>query len=289
MLTALTLTLLAQTGASVELQPGSAHPGEAVLIVVRGSTREPSGSLGGDPLDFFDYHGTYLALASVRVDQVEGALPLTVRLVTQGREQDVGGQLDVLPPDFRHRTLTVAPRFISPSKAQQRQMKEDQRAFDEAFDQDRVGPMFDDDFEWPRPAEVTAPFGDIRLYNGKKTNQHFGTDIDGSTGDPIFASNEGEVVMQRPCYGSGNTVVLFHGLGLFTAYFHLSRFDVKVGDHVDQGQRLGLVGMTGRVTGPHLHFGAKIRGRWVNAESVLRLHFPPGTAPSETPSLTPGL
>jgi murein DD-endopeptidase MepM/ murein hydrolase activator NlpD len=79
--------------------------------------------------------------------------------------------------------------------------------------------------------------------------------------------------MARDCFGSGNTVLVHHGLQLYSAYFHLSKMEVKVGQKVRRGQLLGLVGKTGRVTGPHLHFGIKHDGRWVDPESVLRLDF----------------
>ena len=75
----------------------------------------------------------------------------------------------------------------------------------------------------------------------------------------------------RDCFASGNTVLVHHGGRLFTAYFHLSRFDVKEGHREKRGEPLGLVGSTGRVTGPHLHIGVKLDGRWINAESVLSL------------------
>ena len=80
--------------------------------------------------------------------------------------------------------------------------------------------------------------------------------------------------MARDCFGSGNTVLIHHGGRLFTSYFHMSAFAVKVGDHVVRGQPLGKVGKTGRVTGPHLHFGVKLDGRWLDPESLLRLEFP---------------
>ena len=111
------------------------------------------------------------------------------------------------------------------------------------------------------------------MFNGKQKSQHYGMDLDGSTGDPIYAANDGEVVMVRDCFGSGNTVVLHHGARLFTAYFHMSKFETKPGAKVKRGQLIGLVGKTGRVTGPHLHFGAKIDGKWVNPLSVLALDF----------------
>lgn len=271
---AIALCLLAAP-ASVQIQPGTAKPGDAVLITVRGADPQiqPQGRLGGFDLDFFPYAGGWQALLGLPVELPDGSLELSVRMVANAQELDVQGTLEVIPPEFRSSELKVSKKFVSPSKAQRAWSKRDQAAFDAAFSQPRTERLFLDDFAWPRLSVVTAPFGDLRMFNGKKKSQHYGLDLDGDTGSEAFASNEGKVVMQRECFGSGNTVILFHGLGLYTAYFHLSRFDVKQGQKVKKGQRIGLIGKTGRVTGPHLHWGAKIDGRWVDAQSVLRLDF----------------
>ncbi|MGQ0507248.1 MAG: M23 family metallopeptidase, partial [Myxococcaceae bacterium] len=87
------------------------------------------------------------------------------------------------------------------------------------------------------------------------------------------ASNDGTVVMARDCYSSGRTVILHHGAGLYTAYFHMSRMMVEVNQAVKKGTKLGLVGKTGRVTGPHLHWGVKVDGNYTDGEQLLRLNF----------------
>ena len=85
--------------------------------------------------------------------------------------------------------------------------------------------------------------------------------------------------MVRDCFTSGNTVLVEHGAGLITSYFHMSKFLVKPGQEVKRGELLGLVGKTGRVTGPHLHFGAHIGTLWVNPQALLALPFPGATSP----------
>ncbi len=286
----LALALHLVLAAEVSLQPGAAAPGDFVLITVLGVANAPAGRLGADELTFLPaaQGPGFEALTAVHVDQKPGLLTLEV-----GGQDDLGravrleGQLEVSPPTFRHRDLTVSPRFMNLSKRDRQRSAKDQAAFDAAFDRDYEPLRFSDDFAWPRPMVLTAPFGDIRLINGKKKSQHFGLDLDGETGDPIYATNDGEVVLARDCFASGNTVLLHHGARLFTAYFHLSKFEVKTGDRVRKGQLLGLVGKTGRVTGPHLHWGAKIDGRWANAASLVSLRFQtlpdPATSPSGQP------
>lgn len=277
------LLTLALGAVEVRLQPGVARPGDAVLVEVTGVTDAPSGQLGSAELVFLPFHDSWVALIGLSVDREAGRLSLEVTARGAEGKERIRGELEVRKPEFRRRQLTVSRRFTSPSRKDRQRMAADQRAFTASFDRDFEPWSFETGFAWPRLDEVSAPFGDLRLFNGKKQSQHSGSDINGETGDPIFAANAGEVVMVRDCFGSGNTVLLHHGGRLFTSYFHLSAFEVKVGAHVARGQPLGKVGSTGRVTGPHLHFGVKLDGRWVDPESLLRLEFP-AQRPSDRPT-----
>ncbi len=259
--------------AAVSVQPGTARPGDVVRVGVTGTERPPDGTLGNWLLDFQPNGDGYEALVAIPVDQEDGELDLGITLVDAGQEMTIEGVLDVVPPHFPAKELTVDRKFISPSKAQRAWSARDQRAFDLAFRQPVSSRLFKQDFAWPRIADLNAPFGDLRMFNGKKASQHFGVDIDGNIGDDAFAANDGKVVMARECFGSGNTVLLYHGLGLYTAYFHFTKILVKNGQMVKRGDKLGLVGKTGRVTGPHLHWGAKLQGHWVDPQSILRIDF----------------
>ena len=280
------LLTLALAGLEVRLQPGVARPGDAVLVEVTGATEAPSGQLGSAELVFLPFGKSWVALVGLSVDRKAGPLALEITGKTEGGREQVSGELEVKKPGFRRRQLTVSRRFTNPSRKERQWAAADQKAFGESFDRDFEPWAFDASFGWPRLDEVSAPFGDLRLFNGKKQSQHFGSDINGETGDPIFAANSGEVVMVRECFGSGGTVLIHHGGRLFTSYFHMSAFDVKPGEHVVRGQPLGKVGKSGRVTGPHLHFGVKLDGRWVDPESLLRLDFP--TDQSTSPAASPG-
>ena len=278
------LLVLAVGALEVRLQPGVARPGDAVLVEVFGANEAPSGQLGTAELVFLPFNGSWIALVGLSVERKAGKLALEVTGKSQEGQERVEGELEVRKPDFRRRQLTVSKRFTNPSRKERLQSAADQKAFDTTFDRDFEPWAFEANFAWPRQDEVSAPFGDLRLFNGKKQSQHFGSDINGEMGDPIFASNDGEVVMVRECFGSGGTVLIHHGGRLFTSYFHMSAFDVKVGEHVTRGQPLGKVGKSGRVTGPHLHFGVKLDGRWLDPESLLRLEFPKATVPEPKPT-----
>jgi murein DD-endopeptidase MepM/ murein hydrolase activator NlpD len=117
------------------------------------------------------------------------------------------------------------------------------------------------------PLPEGGRFGQRRIFNGEPRSPHSGIDYPATTGTPVLAAGDGMVVMAEELFFSGNSVFLDHGDGLITMYFHLSRILVAVGDPVESGQRLGLVGQSGRVTGPHLHFGV----RWLGARVDPRL------------------
>lgn len=113
-----------------------------------------------------------------------------------------------------------------------------------------------------RPIEsiTTSEYGSARIYNGVLKSYHGGVDFRAKTPLPILASNDGVVMLAKDRYYSGGTVILDHGEGIYTCYFHFSRMDVQVGEKVTRGQPIGLSGATGRITGPHLHFGVMIHG-----------------------------
>ena len=124
-------------------------------------------------------------------------------------------------------------------------------------------------FQRPRPSRITSVFGTGREFNGVVQSRHLGLDFDGSVGSTIRAANSGVVTLVGNYYYSGNLVVINHGAGLATAYLHMSKVLVNPGDTVSRGQLIGLVGATGRVTGPHLHWIAKYGAVSVNPMSLL--------------------
>ena len=117
-------------------------------------------------------------------------------------------------------------------------------------------------FTWPAIGRISGLFGSQRVYQGEKGSFHSGLDIARPTGAPVTAPADGVVILaaDHPFTLEGNLLMIDHGMGLSSAFLHLSRIDVKAGDHVRQGQVLGAVGMTGRATGPHLHWSLTWRG-----------------------------
>ena len=126
-------------------------------------------------------------------------------------------------------------------------------------------------FIYPMKSKITSSFGNRRVFNGSLKSYHSGTDFRAKTGTLIRAVNDGKVVLVKNRFFAGNSVIINHGEGIYTGYYHMSKFKVKRGQIVNQGDILGLAGATGRVTGPHLHFSARVWGIQVDPLQLLKL------------------
>jgi len=118
--------------------------------------------------------------------------------------------------------------------------------------------------DYPLHSKITSAFGNKRLFNGVLKSFHSGTDFRAKTGTPIHTVADGRVVLVKNRFFAGNSVIIDHGQGIYTSYYHLSRFKVRKGEFVKKGQVIGLAGATGRVTGSHLHFTVHINGTLVD-------------------------
>jgi murein DD-endopeptidase MepM/ murein hydrolase activator NlpD len=141
--------------------------------------------------------------------------------------------------------------------------------------------LWTEPFLRPRSARITSTFGSGRVFNGRLTSSHGGVDFAGQPGDPVRAANRGVVALVDNFFLAGNVVYIDHGDGLVTGYFHLTQATVAVGDTVDRGQEIGIVGATGRVTGPHLHWSARYGEHTVDPMGLIELtraEAPPKTS-----------
>jgi murein DD-endopeptidase MepM/ murein hydrolase activator NlpD len=278
----LLLALLAAPSAVVA--PAVARPGDAVLVSVDDADASPAGVLAGRPLRFWPAgERRWLAVAPLPVEAVPG--PATVEVTADGLP--FAPTLELAPAAFASTTLSVPPKFMEPPPAARRRMALDQAELKKAYDQPFGPPRTSGPLTAPLEVEPSSRFGDQRVYNGRTEGVHYGLDLPAAAGEPVGASGAGEVVLARDCYMSGKTVLIWHGAGVFTAYFHLSRMEVKAGDLVGHGQPIGRVGSTGRSTGPHLHWGVKVDGLWVDPRSAQRLDLATGEVSEPPPPAPP--
>lgn len=177
--------------------------------------------------------------------------------------------LHVEKGDYRSETITVTPSKVKPNKKQAKRTSSEYKEAMKIYHTLNPKRYWDKPFVHPMSSQITSPFGTARVYNGSLKSFHSGTDFRAAVGTPVHAVNDGVVVLAKDRYYAGNSIVIDHGKGLYSCYYHLSKMSVKVGDKVSQNDKLGLSGSTGRVTGPHLHFAIMLYGVQVDPLQLL--------------------
>jgi murein DD-endopeptidase MepM/ murein hydrolase activator NlpD len=193
-------------------------------------------------------------LAAVPIDG-DSSLGIVLRCSSGASEDSLVARVEAARADYPVDRLTVAPRFGRPpdSATAARIRRESERALTVAQQAHTTPRLWHAAFVLPRDSRITSGFGHGREYNGSITSRHMGTDFAGASGAPVRAANRGVVRIVDGFFYGGNVVYVDHGAGLTSAYLHLSRQLVAVGDTVARAQVIGHVGASGRVTGPHLH------------------------------------
>jgi murein DD-endopeptidase MepM/ murein hydrolase activator NlpD len=268
--------LAAQTQASeVTLTPAMVVAGspELIRVAAQGAV-EVDGEWQGRKIEFFRAKDgrAWLALAGVDVESPVGSSTLHISVKTaSGEMRDMSEPVEIHAAHYRTETLNVEPKFVEPGPEELKRIEAEVALKDKVFGASLAEPEWSGDFRAPVAAQPTDSFGVRRTFNGKLASVHKGMDFRAASGTPVHAANSGVVVLARPLYYEGNCVVIDHGLGLFTISMHLSRIDVHEGDRVMKGQRLGLSGATGRVTGPHLHWAVRWQGAYLDPAQLLKM------------------
>lgn len=212
------------------------------------------GEAAGEPLHLQRHERGYTGLFGI---PLEGADTVAITLfLSRGERVDTSVvRLVVRQPDYPRERITVPPRMVEYDSATSARIESEGLRAREVSRRSHDTPrLWSLPLTLPRPGRITSPYGGAREYNGKVTSRHTGTDFAGAVGTPVVAPTRGVVALVADFYLAGKAVYLDHGAGLVTGYFHLSRADVVAGDTVSAGQRIGAVGRSGRVTGPHLHW-----------------------------------
>jgi murein DD-endopeptidase MepM/ murein hydrolase activator NlpD len=243
-----------------------------LLVRPNGTDTVTGGEAGGEPIQFErSAAGEYRAIVAVRIESSD-SLPISVFLARDGRIDTVPGALAVRQAGYPREVLAVAPKFARPDSAAAARIRRENARSRQVSLASRGRPrLWQGPFRLPRADRITSAFGAARVYNGEVRSRHLGTDFAGAVGTPVLAAGRGVVAMVANFYLAGRVVYIDHGQGLVTAYFHLSRAKVVPGDTVTSGQRIGAVGQSGRVTGPHLHWVARFGTIPVDPLSLLQL------------------
>jgi len=275
LLLAVPLAALAADHPKVAWHPKRVHPGDVAWIHVRGVADAAvlEGSLGSRTLVFFPYAGGQAAVVGVDLDVPAGIQLWKVAVLEPGREpRSVSGKLTIHKRDFHVQRLALPPAMVDlDPETERRAVSEGERlsTLYRTVTSERLwrGPFV-------RPVagtEAPTGFGARRVINGKPRSPHSGADYAAPRGTPVVAVNSARVALVGDFFFPGRLVVLDHGLGVYTLYFHLDTLAVAEGDSVDRGQIVGTVGATGRATGPHLHFGVLVGGARVDPSALMKL------------------
>jgi murein DD-endopeptidase MepM/ murein hydrolase activator NlpD len=216
--------------------------------------------------DFVKIDSNHMAtLIGIDLDQTPGIYNIPIEILIDNNLHEGELVLEVKKWDFPTTKLTVEPRYVQLSPESQ------VRANREANEISALYARNTDQNKWIEPFIIPlegidqgSNFGHRRIFNNEPRSPHSGADLAANSGTPILASSGGQVILAKDLFFSGNAVFIDHGASIFTTYLHLSEIFVKAGDVVEKGQLIGNVGSTGRVTGPHLHWGARIKNARVD-------------------------
>jgi len=257
-------------------QARSLQPGEVVLLKARSQKplRRLTAAAFGRQFPLFSDEKSLVWTGIVGIDLETKPGRQVVKLqgtATDGRTVLAEDTLTVTSRSFPTRRLTVDEKFVSPPQRMLARIREESARVQAIFNTVTPRRYWSGAFSLPVPGSVISAFGKRSVYNGKARSPHSGTDFQGAVGTPIRAPNAGKVVLASDLYYSGNTVILDHGLGLYSYFGHMSAFSVREGDQVKSGEVLGKVGATGLVTGPHLHWSVRLVGTRVDPLSLIHV------------------
>jgi murein DD-endopeptidase MepM/ murein hydrolase activator NlpD len=208
--------------------------------------------------------------AWVAVIGIPLSAPLGMRqVIVRGTDARQVIEFTVGNKQYASQSLKVPPRQVNLSAADLARVNEEKIRIDHALSHWTEPPPESLRLPPPVPGPRSSSFGSRRIFNGEARNPHSGMDIAAPSGTPVLVPIAGTVVETGEYFFNGNTVFVDHGRGLISMYCHLSAIDVKPGQRLAAGTRLGAVGMTGRATGPHLHWGLSLNRAWVDPELFL--------------------
>ncbi len=180
--------------------------------------------------------------------------------------------IDVQSKEFPTTRLTVEPKYVELSEENEARAAREREEINAIYDELTAEAYWTEPFTVPIPGTTGGRnFGHRRIFNEQPRNPHSGADLKATNGTEIFAANRGRVVLAKNLFFSGNAVFIDHGLGVYTVYLHLSEILVEAGAMVERGELIGLAGATGRVTGPHLHWGVRVLDARVDPFSLIGL------------------
>lgn len=211
----------------------------------------------------------FFALIPVEYHLKPNKYKIIVSYMQEDKKQFKGIYLNVADANYKSEVLSVEPSKIHLSEKDKKRTQEEYAQAMKVYNQISQG--FSTSFIYPLETPITSDFGNKRVYNDALQSFHSGTDYKASVGTKIYASAKGIVKIAKNRFYAGNSVVIDHGYGVYSCYYHLDKISVKEGQSVAQNELLGYSGNTGRVTGPHLHFTVRVKNTIVDPLQFIKI------------------
>ena len=267
------LPLFAQGAAGrapeIVLSPKKAGPGDILLITVKNEDGPIEGTFNGKKIFFNPSKNSYKAVVGIDLNAEPGRY--TLELTINGRTTSRG--VTIVKKKYPLQRLKLPEDKVTLSPENEARAEREQKEMAAIWPVESVRD-WNGNFSDPLPGkEITTFFGMRRIINNIPKNPHTGVDLSAEEGEPVHAPNDGVAVLVEEQFFSGNSVVLDHGQGIHTMFFHLSKVNVHPGQAVRKGDIIGFVGSTGRVTGACLHWGVRVQGARVDPLELIHLNL----------------
>jgi murein DD-endopeptidase MepM/ murein hydrolase activator NlpD len=262
-----------QSAARVTTSARALQPGDVVEFTI--TTAKPGYSVHLDVFDrtwpTFQVDGTtWRTLVGIDLDTPPRTYTAVIVLSAGvGPPARVTRRLSIVAKSFGTRTLTVDDSFVNPPADVAARIASESSRLAELWKREPTPRAWSGPFSVPVPEPANSAFGKRSVFNGQVRNAHTGADFPSPAGAIVSAPNAGTVVLAEDLYFSGNTVIVDHGLGMFSTFAHLSEIGVRAGEVLAPRHVIGKVGATGRVTGPHLHWAVRLNGARVDPLSLV--------------------
>lgn len=235
-----------------------------------------------EPKLTFDKHNINFFKNPIKNDSYYTFLPISyykdikeyrviISYIKENKKIFKGISIKVIEGKYKSEKINVAKGKITLSKKNKIRTKKEYEKAMKIYNTTTQELYAKEDFIYPLESKITSNFGTRRIYNNEFKSYHSGTDFKAKVGTPIKAVNDGIIVISENRFYAGNSIVINHGQGLYSCYFHLNKMNYKVGDFVKRGDIIGVSGDTGRVTGPHLHFSFRLHGIQVDPLQFIHL------------------
>lgn len=252
---------------NVKVQPEEIFPGDVIFLKITSyEESSPSAVFRDKEIKFYKLRDNeYGTLIPVDINTPPDAYSIDLK-------SGASIKIQIKPYAFPTKKITLPEEKVTLSPEDSLRVEKEYLLQEEIWKME-TDKRWGGTFAYPSNAAVSEKFGVKRIMNEKKNSVHLGIDMKGEAGAPVRAINSGKVVLCEELFYGGNTLIIDHGMGLFSVYMHLSGFNIRNNAEVEKGEVIGFVGMTGRATGPHLHMSVKLNGVSINPETLMRLKF----------------